>query len=189
MSTIAPDVAALQSLGEQTIQLANAWAGARDPLTRGLKEWIKPVVAGDRVAAVRAALAACELVAARYPTPAPAGLPGRSYIDGMLAVIRRWLDDPSEKQASLVRSTLDVSRDAHAWQRERAGAPAWILEAVDHASLAIWAGHESSYIMPMGFATSTARACTCVLHAMLEDGVAEADAVAAVTKVVLTARG
>src|SRR5262245_30939199 len=107
----------LRDLGENTTNVANAWAGARDYPSRGLKEWAKRQIQGDRRLAVRAALAACSLVASQYPEQPEAGLPGKGYVDGMLAAIRRWLDDPSEKHSELVRGSLNVQREAHAWQR------------------------------------------------------------------------
>ena len=38
------------------------------------------------------------------------GLPPKSYIEHMLASIRRWLDDPSRENTERVRSSLDVTR-------------------------------------------------------------------------------
>lgn len=184
MSDYKPNPEFLRDLGENTTNVANAWAGARDYLSRGLKEWSKRQISGDRRLAVKAALAACSLVASQYPDPPEQGLPGRSYVDGMLAAIRRWLDEPSEKHRELIRSSLDVTREAHAWQRDKDVAPFWILEAVDHASLSVWAGERSSYIVPMDFATCASRAIACVLHAMLDAGESEAHAVDVVTTAV-----
>src|SRR5687767_3487339 len=110
MTDYKPNPEFLRDLGENTTNVANAWGGARDYLSRGLKEWAKRQVSGDRRLAVRAALAACSLVAPQYPEQPEKGLPGKSYIDGMLASIRRWLDDPSEKHAELVRGSLNVTR-------------------------------------------------------------------------------
>jgi hypothetical protein len=187
MSDHKPNPEFLRDLGENTTNVANAWAGARDYLSRGLKEWAKRQISGDRRLAVKAALAACSLVQSQYPEKPEPGLPGRGYIDGMLAAIRRWLDDPSEKHAELVRSMLDVTREAHAWQREEDVAPFWILEGVDHASLSVWAGERSSYIVPMDFSTCAARAIACVMHAMLDAGESEAHAVDVVTTAVRSA--
>ncbi len=187
MSDHKPNPDYLRDLGENTTNVANAWAGARDYLSRGLKEWTKRQISGDRKLAVKAALAACSLVANRYPDQPEVGLPSRHYIDGMLAAIRRWLDDPSQKHTELVRSSLDVTRQAHAWQREEDVAPFWILEGVDHASLAVWAGERSSYIVPMDFATCASRAVACVLHAMLDAGESEAHAVDVITTAVRSA--
>jgi hypothetical protein len=187
MSDSKPNPEFLRDLGENTTNVANAWAGARDYLSRGLKEWVKRQIGGDRKLAVKAALAACSLVASQYPEVPEAGLPQKGYIDGMLAAIKRWLGDPSEKHTELVRSSLDVTREAHAWQREKDVAPFWILEAVDHASLAVWAGERSSYIVPMDYATTAARAITCVMHAMLDAGESEAHAVDVVTTAVRSA--
>lgn len=187
MSEHKPNPEWLRDLGENTTNVANAWAGARDYLSRGLKEWSKRQFTNDRRIAVRAALAACALVAPQYPEQPEKGLPGKSYIDGMMASIRRWLDDPSEKNSELVRSQLDVTREAHAWQREEDVAPFWILEAVDHASLAVWAGARSSYITPMDFATCASRAIACVLHAMQDAGESEAHAVDVITTAVRSA--
>lgn len=187
MSDSKPDPEFLRDLGENTTNVANAWAGARDYLSRGLKEWAKRQIGTDRRMAVKAALAACSLVVASYPDPPETGLPGRGYIDGMMAAIRRWVDDPSQKNFELVRSSLDVTRQAHAWQREADVAPFWILEAVDHACLAVWGSERSSYIVPLDFATSAARSIACVLHAMLDAGESEAHAIDVITTAVRAA--
>lgn len=187
MSEHKPDPEFLRDLGENTTNVANAWAGARDYLSRGLKEWSKRQINNDRRLAVKAALAACGLVAHHYPETPEQGLPGKSYVDGMLGAIRRWLEDPSEKNRELVRSSLDVTREAHAWQREEDVAPFWILEAVDHASLAVWAGERSSYIVPLDFAQCGARAIACVLHAMIDGGESEGHAVDVITTAVRSA--
>lgn len=187
MSDHKPNPEYLRDLGENTTNVANAWAGARDYLSRGLKEWARRQIGSDRRLAVKSALAACSLVASQYPEQPEKGLPGRGYIDGMMASIRRWLDDPSEKHAELVRSSLDVTREAHAWQREEDVAPFWILEAVDHASLAVWAGARSSYIVPMDYATCATRAIACVMHAMMDAGESDAHAVDVITTAVRTA--
>lgn len=181
MSDHKPNPEWLRDLGENTTNVANAWAGARDYLSRGLKEWAKRQIGGDRRLAVRAALAACSLVVPHYPEKPEDGLPNKHYIDGMMASIRRWLDDPTEKHAELVRSQLDVNRQAHAWQREDDVEAFWILEAVDHASLTVWAGERSSYIVPMDYATCAARAIACVLHSLLDAGESESHAVDVVT--------
>jgi hypothetical protein len=187
MSDSKPNPEFLRDLGENTTNVANAWAGARDYVSRGLTEWVKRQIGNDRNLAVKAAAAACSLVAAQYPETPEAGLPGKGYVDGMMASIRRWIGDPSEKHTELVRSSLDVTREAHAWQREKDVAPFWILEAVDHASLAVWAGERSSYIVPMDYATCSSRAIACVMHAMLDAGESEAHAVDVVTTAVRTA--
>src|SRR5678816_4352792 len=98
------------------------------------------------------------------------GLPPRKYIDDMMELIQRWLEEPSRDNTELVRSALDVTRSAHAWQHAEDVESFWILESVDHASLAVWSGERASYIVPMDFATSAARAISCVLHAMLDGG-------------------
>ncbi|MBC7977314.1 MAG: hypothetical protein H7138_20245, partial [Myxococcales bacterium] len=131
---------------------------------------------------VQASLEACQLVAAAYPeagSQAP-----RSYIDGMLAAIARWLADPSREHREVVRSSLDVHRQAHAWQNDDA-ADFWILEAVDHACLTVWAGDRASYIIPVDFATTAGRVIACVFHAMRSAGQSEQAAADAVIDVVL----
>ena len=184
-----PNPDTLRDLGENVTNVANAWAGATDYLSRGLKAWTRDAISGDRTNAVQAALAACTLVAATYPSQPGEGLPPRTYIDNMLAAIRTWIADPSKENTEAVRSSLDVTREAHAWQRETDVAPFWILEAVDHASLAVWAGERSSYIVPMDFATCAARAVACVLHAMLDSGETEPNAIAAIVKAVEAVTG
>jgi len=186
MSDQQPNVEFLRDLGENTTNVANAWAGARDYLSVGLKEWAKRQFT-DRNTAVKAAVAACALVVDQYPEVPEVGLASKGYVDGMLATIKRWLSDPSQKHTELVRSSLDVTREAHAWQREKDVAPFWILEAVDHASLAVWGNERSSYIVPMGYATSAARSIACVLHALVDAGESEPNAVARVTGAVRSA--
>jgi hypothetical protein len=179
-----PDPETLKNLGENVTNVANAWGGARDYLSRGLKAWARDAIGGDRALAVKAALATCKLVVPMYPSEPGPGLPPRGYIDGMVAMIQRWIEDPSQKHTELVRSSLDVTREMHAWQRDEDVAPYWILDAVDHASLAVWAGERSSYIVPMDFATCAARSIACVLHAMLDTGEAEKTATARVVDAV-----
>jgi hypothetical protein len=163
-----------------------AWAGAANDLERGLNTWTRGTIGRDRGVAVRAALMACSLVTEKYKADRP-GLPPRDYVDSMLAGIRRWLDDPSKENTEAVRSALDVTRSAHAWQQDTDVESFWILEAVDHASLAVWSGERASYIVPMDFATCAARSVACVLHAMLDAGATEAAAVEALVSAVSTA--
>jgi hypothetical protein len=171
-----PNAEELRELGENSTNVANAWAGADNYLSRGLKAWTLERIGRDREVAVRAAVAACDLVVDRYSADDPS-LPPRTYLDDMLAAVKRWLAEPSKETTEAVRSSLDVTRSAHAWQREQDVASFWILEAVDHASLAVWSGERASYIVPMDYATCAARAVTCVLHAMLDAGVAEEQAI------------
>ena len=170
-----PDAELLREIGENSTNVSNAWAGAADTLSRGLKHWTRQMVGQDRALAVRAALAACDLVIDRYQPIED--LPKRTYIDHMIAAIRRWLDEPSRENTERVRSSLDVTRNAHAWQRDQDVASYWILDAVDHASLAVWSGERASYIVPMDFGTCAARSVACVLHAMIDVGVPEQQAV------------
>lgn len=182
-----PDAELLREIGENSTNVSNAWAGASDTLSRGLKHWTRTAIGRDRAIAVRAALAACELVVDRYqPTE---DLPSKSYVELMLAGIRRWLDDPSKENTERVRSSLDVTRSMHAWQRDQDVASFWILDAVDHASLAVWSGERASYIVPMDFATCAARSVACVLHAMIDVGVPEQQAVEVIVGAVQTVVG
>lgn len=178
-----PDPDTLRELGENSTNVANAWAGAADCLSRGLKVWTRRTIGLDRVVAVRAAVVACALVVDRY-AEGQSGLPPRKYVDDMMAAIRSWLDDPSREAAEAVRLLLDVTRSAHAWQRDEDVAQFWILDAIDHASLAVWSGERASYIVPMDFATCAARAVACVLHAMLDAKIPETTAIAAITEAV-----
>lgn len=184
-----PDETALHELGENTTNVANAWAGAKDYVSRGLKVWTRRQIGDDQRTAVRIALAACSLVARDYPTEAPELHAPRSYIDDMLAAIRGWLDDPSRENQERVRSMLDVTRDRHAWQDEHDLDHFWTLEAVDHASLAVWSGERSSYIVPLDYATSAARSVACVFHAIMTRGEPRPRALAVVVDAVLAARG
>jgi hypothetical protein len=183
-----PDPEQLRDLGENVTNVENAWAGATDYLSRGLKAWTRLTIGRDRALAVRAALAACELVIDKY-TSDQEGLPPRKYLDDMVVAIKRWLEAPTRENTEAVRSSLDVTRSAHAWQRETDVAPFWILEAVDHTCLVVWSGERASYIVPMDFATCAARAVACVLHAMLDAGVPEAQAVGAIVDAVRGAAG
>jgi hypothetical protein len=178
-----PDPEELKELGENVTNVTSAWAGAPDYLSRGLKQWAKLSIGNDRKVAVGAALAACALVVDKY-TAEQQGLPPRSYIEHMLASIRRWLDEPSRENTERVRSSLDVTRSAHAWQREQDVMAFWILDAVDHASLAVWSGERASYIIPMDFGTCAARSITCVLHALLDSKMPEREAIDAVVNAV-----
>jgi hypothetical protein len=160
----------LSELGESTTNVANAWAGANEYLSRGLVEWTRRLITDNRAHAVRAALAAVEMVAPKFPTTPVEGLAPKKYIDDMIASIKRWLADPTKENSAAVRSSLDITREAHAWQRDQDVAPYWILEAVDHTCLTVWSGERASYIVPMDFATCGARAVACVLHAMIDMG-------------------
>jgi len=173
------DLANLRALGEPRI---HDWAGASEPIGAGLVEWTRLAIAHDQRLAVRASLGACALVTGAYPatgTQAP-----RAYIDNMVAAIGRWLEDPSKDNREVVRSSLDVHRQAHAWQTDGT-ADFWILEAVDHACLTVWAGERASYIIPVDFATTAGRVVACVFHAMRSAGQSEQAAADAVIDVVL----
>ena len=181
-----PDPELLREIGINSTNVETAWAGAANDLERGLNTWTRGTIGRDQGIAVRAALMACALVTDHYKADRP-GLPPREYIDNMLAAIRRWLDEPTKDNADTVRSLLDVTRSAHAWQQEADVESFWILEAVDHASLAVWAGDRASYIVPMDFATCAARSVACVLHAMLDAGTLEATAVSSIVDAVYNA--
>jgi hypothetical protein len=173
------DLANLRALGEPR---THEWAGAAEPIGAGLVEWTRLAISHDQALAVRASLGACALVIGDYPaegTQAP-----RAYIYHMLSVIQRWLDDPSRENREAVRSSLEISRQLHAWQTEDA-AHFWILEAVDHTCLTVWAGERASYIVPVDFATSAGRVIACVFHAMRSAGQDEQRAADAVIDVVL----
>ena len=181
-----PDPELLREIGEHSTVVEGPWAGAANDLSRGLNKWTRMTIGTDREVAVRAALVSCALVADKYKPDQP-GLPPRQYVDDMIAAIRRWLDDPSRDNTEAVRSLLDVTRSAHAWQQEKDVESFWILEAVDHASLAVWSGDRASYIVPMDYATCAARSITCVLHAMLDTGTSEQQAVASIVEAVTSA--
>lgn len=182
-----PDPEALRELGESSTNVANAWAGAEEYLSQGLVVWARRLVGDDQKVAVRTALAACKLVIDQYPTDGADAQAPKQYLDDMLAKIGRWLANPSNTNKEAVRSALDTTRSLHAWQGHAQSAHFWTLEAVDHASLSVWAGDRSSYIVPLDFGTCSARAIACVLHALLVTQVPEADAVARLTDAVLTA--
>lgn len=172
------DLANLRALGEPRI---HEWGGAEEPIGAGLVEWTRLAVSHDQQLAVRAALAACALVAGDYRDGATGS---RAYVDGMIAAIERWLAEPSHAHREAVRSSLDVTRDAHAWQTDD-DPQFWIREAVDHACLTVWAGERASYIIPVDFATTAGRVIACVFHALRSSGKTEQQAADAVIDVVL----
>ena len=183
-----PSAESLHELGESATNVADAWAGANDFTSCGLVEWVKRTVGDDRGHAVRAALAASDLVVGLYPAASDAGTQApKKYIDDMMGTIRQWASNPSDNNKATVRSALDVSRQVHAWQTPTDIPHFWILEAVDHASLAVWAGERLSYIVPIDFATSAARSVACVLHALKAAGGDESSAVAKVVDAVVGA--
>jgi hypothetical protein len=106
----------------------------------------------------------------------------------MMTVIERWLTAPTHDHREAVRSSLDVHRQAHAWQTED-DPQFWILEAVDHACLTVWAGERASYIIPVDFATTAGRVIACVFHAMRSAGQTEQAAADAVIDAVLKITG
>lgn len=177
------DLANLRALGEPRI---HDWAGAGEPIDAGLVEWTRRALGHDQALAVRASLVACGLVTGSYPA-APPGLPPRAYLDHMLTAIARWLEQPTREHREAVRSSLDVTRERHAWQTEADDPPFWILEAVDHTCLTVWAGERASYIVPVEFATTAGRVVACVFHAMRSAGHGEQRAADAVIDVVLKA--
>jgi hypothetical protein len=183
-----PDPELLREIGINSTNVETAWAGAADDLARGLNFWTRTQIGTDRAIAVRAAFASCKLVVDDYNEKVE-GLPPRKYVDDMIELIQAWLDNPSRENTELVRSTLDVTRSAHAWQRDKDLESAWILEAVDHASLAVWSGERSSYIVPMDFGTCAARSVACVLHAMIDAGKPEAKAIESIVTAVRHAVG
>ena len=183
------DPEALRELGESSTNVSNSWAGAEEYLSQGLVVWARRHIADDQKVAVKAAVAACRLVIETYPTDGADAHAPKQYVDDLLAKIQRWIDNPSNTNKESVRSSLDTTRQLHAWQGHHTSPHFWILEAVDHASLAVWAGERSSYIVPLDFATCAARAVACVLHSQLVRGVSEVTAVDQLTGAVLAASG
>lgn len=183
-----PDPEMLRDIGLNSTNVEAGWAGAANDLARGLNFWTRSVIGRDHSIAVRAALASCKLVVNDYQQDQP-GLPPRSYLDNMMSAIGRWLEQPSKERSDEVRSLLDVSRTAHAWNRDTDVESLWIVETIDHASLAVWSGERASYIVATDFATTAARSVTCALHAMLDAGKPEAEAVSAIVDAVLAAAG
>ncbi len=172
-----PDLADLRVLGASTTEV---WAGANDPVSRGLVAWAGRAIGDDRAAAVRAAYTACQLVVGKYPTDAQS-----PYIDVMLGAVKRWLGEPTREHQEATMKALDVSRQHHAWQAEKYQAGMWILEAADHAGLAVWSHSDLSiYITPAPPRTCAARATACVFHSLVAHGLAEADACNAVVAAV-----
>ena len=185
--TYRPDPEFLRELGETSTNASNAWAGAENYLVQGLVHWIRQQVSDDQKVAVKSALNACKLVADRYPSEGADAHAPKAYVDDMLAKIQRWIENPSNSNKEVVRGSLDTTRQLHAWQGHQESQHFWILEAVDHASLAVWAGERSSYIVPLDFGTCAARSLACVLHALLLGGMDEAHAIDALTGCVANA--
>lgn len=181
-----PDPESLRELGESSTNVSNAWAGADEYLSQGLVQWVRRTLFSDQKAAVKAAIAACRLVVENYPTDGADAQAPKQYIDDMLAKVQRWIDNPSNINKEAVRSSIDTTRQLHAWQGHADHAHFWILEAVDHASLAVWAGERSSYIVPLDFSTCAGRSIACVLHALLVSGTPEQTAIDLLTGVVTT---
>jgi hypothetical protein len=177
------DLANLRALGEPRV---HDWAGAAEPIGAGLVEWTRRAVGHDQALAVRVSLDICGLVTSDYPED-PVGLAPRVYVEHMLAVIRRWIERPTREHREAVRSSLDVTRERHAWQTEDDIPQFWTLEAVDHACLTVWAGERASYIIPVDFPTSAGRAVACAYHAMRSAGQGEQRAADAVIDIVLEA--
>ena len=173
------DLANLRALGEPR---THEWAGASEPIGAGLVEWTRLAISHDQQLAVRASLGACALVTGRYSGAARAS---RAYVDQMLAAIQRWVDAPTHEAREAVRSSLDVTRELHAWQTDDDDEQFWILEAVDHTCLTVWAGERASYIIPLDFATTAGRVIACVFHAMRSAGLDAQRAADAVIDVVL----
>jgi hypothetical protein len=173
------DLANLRALGEPR---THEWAGAEEPIAAGLVEWTRLAISHDQQLAVRASLGACALVAGSYTGGASRA--ARAYVDHMLSVIERWLAQPSHEHREAVRSSLDVTREAHAWQTDD-DPQFWILEAVDHTCLTVWAGERASYIIPLDFATTAGRVIACVFHAMRSAGQDDQHAADALIDVVL----
>ena len=174
------DLANLRALGEPR---THEWAGASEPIAAGLVEWTRLAISHDQQLAVRASLGACALVTGRY-TGGGAARASRQYVDGMLVAIERWAEQPSHEHREAVRSSLDVTREAHAWQTDD-DPQFWILEAVDHTCLTVWAGERASYIIPLDFATTAGRVIACVFHAMRSAGQDDQRAADALIDVVL----
>jgi hypothetical protein len=174
------DLANLRAIGEPRI---HEWAGATEPIGAGLVAWARLAVCHDHRLAVRAALDACGLVIGDYPHEG-ARAP-RAYVFDMVSAIERWLGQPTRENLEVVRSSLDFTRELHAWQTDDDEPSFWIREAVDHTCLTVWAGERASYIIPVDFATSAGRVIACVFHAMLADGQSEQRAADAMIDVVL----
>jgi hypothetical protein len=177
------DLANLRAIGEPRI---HEWAGATEPIGAGLVEWTRLAISHDHRLAVRAAVDACALVTGDYPHEG-ARAP-RTYVLGMVAAVERWLAQPTRENLEVVRSSLDFTRELHAWQTD--DEPSfWIREAVDHTCLTVWAGERASYIVPVDFATTAGRVVACVFHAMRSAGGGEQGAADAVIDVVLRVTG
>jgi hypothetical protein len=182
-----PNPEELREIGETSTNVGNAWAGAENYLSQGLVHWLRRQLSSDQKAAVRASIAACRLVVDKYPIDGADAQAPKHYIDDLLAKIQRWVDNPSNTNKDAVRSALDITRQLHAWQGHADSQHFWILEAVDHASLAVWAGERSSYIVPLDYGTCAARSIACVLHALLIGGTPEDKAIDMLTGTVLNA--
>ena len=174
MTTDLPDLADLRVLGASTTEV---WAGATEPAARGIIAWVGRRSGDDREAAVRGALAACKLVIGEMP----AADSGKAYVDAILGAMTTWLADPTKEHQEATMKLLDVTRAQHAWQATDDTAANWILEAVDHAGIAVWSNSGLSiYILPSPPKTSAARSVACVFRALMLLGKPEAEAARAV---------
>lgn len=185
----------LRDLGENVTNVANEWAGAENYLARGLIEWTRRLIGDNQQHAVRAALAACEVVA---KSPLAVGAEENAvaqapahYVDKILDTIRAWLADPSKENQDAARLAFDFTRELHAWQGYEHLPHFWVREAVDHACLAVWAGLRASYIAPLDYATCAARSVACVYHALVagEQKPSDEQIAKAVTTVTNAVRG
>lgn len=168
-SSASPDLADLRVLGAATTEV---WAGASEAVSRGLVAWCGRILV-DRPHAVRVARAACALVLAHYPTANAR----KWYIDQIIGAVDTWLAQPTREHQEAAMKLLDVTRAQHAWQNPEDPIHLWILEAVDHAGLAVWSQSDLSiYITPAPPKVCAARAVACVYHALLALGRSEADA-------------
>jgi hypothetical protein len=173
-----PDLADLRVLGASTTEV---WAGATEPTARGIIAWAGRRFGDDREKAVRGSLAACKLVISDYPA-----INARKwYLDSLVAGMETWLAAPTRENQEATMKLLDVTRAQHAWQAPEDNAANWILEAVDHAAIAVWSNSGLSiYITPSPPKTSAARGVACVLRALEIGGKSEDDAAKAIVAAV-----
>ena len=105
-----PDLADLRVLGASTTEV---WAGANDPVSRGLVAWAGRVFGDERLPAVRGARAACALVVAQYPDTNAR----RWYVDQILAAVDQWLADPTRENQEKTMKLLDPLRTCRSCRR------------------------------------------------------------------------
>ena len=139
---------------------SEVWAGATDPIVARPRRVDPARRFGDDRDARRARrlVAACKLVVGDYAAAERAAAP-RSYVDAMIDAIERWLAEPTQRASAKRRCSVARRRRARSTRGRSTddAAAFWILEAVDHAGLAVWVGERAVDLHPAGRRRDDAR--------------------------------